>query len=85
MKSKKKKDKYFDFSRELKNLWNMNVTFILIVISALATITEGLIKELEDLEIRRQVKNNQTTALLKSKRIQRRVLDTWRDLLSLKL
>ena len=40
------------FARELKkNLWNMKVTFIPIVISALGTVTKGLLKGQEDLEI----------------------------------
>ena len=40
-------------------------------------------KELEDLEIRGQVEAIQTTALLKSARILRIVLETWGDMLSL--
>ena len=42
-----------------------------IVIGALGTITKGLIKGLEDLEIRGQVETIQTTALLRSARILR--------------
>ena len=45
-----------------------------IVISALGTVIKGLIKELVDLEIRERVKTIQTTALLRSARILRRVL-----------
>ena len=37
-----------------KKLWNMKVTVISIVISAFGPITKGVIKELEDLEIRGQ-------------------------------
>ena len=80
-----KKDKYLDLSRELKKLWNMKVTFILIVFGALGTVTKGLIKGLEELEIRGRVETIQTTALLRSARILGRVLETWEDLLSLKL
>ena len=80
-----KKDKYLDLARELMKLWNMKVTFRPIVIGALGTVTKGLIKRLEDLEIRGWVETFQTTALLRSTRILRRVLDTWRDLLSPKL
>ena len=47
-----KKYKYLDLARELKKLWNMKMTIILIVIGAFGTVTKGLIKELEDLEIR---------------------------------
>ena len=44
-------DKYLDIARELKNLWNMKVTIIPIVIGALGTVTKGLLKGLEELEI----------------------------------
>ena len=60
-----KKDKYLDHSRDLNKLCNMKVTFIPIVIGSLGTITKGLIKGFEDLEIRRQVETLQTTALLR--------------------
>ena len=80
-----KKDEYLDLAKELKKLWNMKVTFLPIVIGALGTVTEGLIKELEDLEIRGRVETIQTTTLLRTARILRRVLETWGDLLSLKL
>ena len=36
----------------MKKLWNMKVTFIPIVIGALGTVHKGLIKGVEDLEIR---------------------------------
>ena len=55
----------------------MKVTVIPIVIGALGTILKGLIKELEEVEIREQVETIQTTALLRSYRILRRVLETW--------
>ena len=40
------------------------------------TVTEGLIKGLEDLEIRGRAETTQTIALLRSARILRRVLET---------
>ena len=85
LKESEKKDKYLDLVRELKKLWNMKVAIIPIVIGALGTVTKELIKGLEDLEIRERVKTIQTTALLRSARILRRVLETWEGLLSLKL
>ena len=85
LKESEKKDKYLDLARELKKLWNMKVTFIQIIIRDFGTVTQGLIKGLEDLEIKGRVETIQTTPLLGSARILRRVLDTWRDLLSLKL
>ena len=63
----------------------MQVTEISIVIDALGTIPKWMIKGLDDLEIRRRVETIQTIALLRSARILRRVLETWGDLLSLKL
>ena len=61
----------------------MNVTIIPIVIGAFGTVTKGLLKE--DLEVGGRVETIQTTALLKTARISRRVLKTWGDLLSLNL
>ncbi len=43
LKESEKKDKYLDLARELKNLWNMKVTIVPIVIDALGTITKGLL------------------------------------------
>ena len=85
LKESEKKDKYLDLARGLKKLWNMKVTIVPIVIDALGTITKGLLKGLEDLEIGGRVETIQTTALLRTARILRRVLETWGDLLSLKL
>ena len=63
----------------------MKVTIIPIMIGAFGTITKGLLKGLEDLEVGGRVKTIQTTALLRTARILKRVLETWGDLLSLKL
>ena len=63
----------------------MKVTVIPIVIGALGTVTKGLVKGLDNLEIEGQVEKIQTTALLRSARILRRVLETRGDFLSLKL
>ena len=41
LKKCERKDKYLDLARELKKLWNMQVTIILIMISAFGTVTEG--------------------------------------------
>ena len=63
----------------------MKVTIVPIVIGALGIITKGFLKGLEDLEVGRRVDTIQTTALLRTARILRRVLETWGYLLSLKL
>ncbi len=52
LKEAKDRDKNLDLAWELKKLWNMKVAIIPIVISAFGTVTEGLLKGLEDLEIR---------------------------------
>ena len=54
----------------------MKMAVIQIVIDALGAIPKGLVKEQEELEIRGQVETIQTTALLRSARILRRVLET---------
>ena len=76
LKETDKKDKYFDLARELKKLWNMNVTVILIVIGALSIVTKRLIRRVEDLEIRGRVGTIKNTALLRSDRILRGVPET---------
>ena len=69
-------DKYIDIARELKKQWNMKVTIVPIVIDAFGTITKGLLKGLEDLELGGRVRTIQRTALLRTARILRRVLET---------
>ena len=76
MKEFEKKDKNLDLARELKNLWNIKVTIVPIVIGAFGTITKGLLKGLEDLEVGGRVETIQLTALLRTARILRRVLYT---------
>ena len=77
LKGSEKKDKYLDLARELKKkLWNRKVTIIPIVIGAFETVTKGLLKRWEDLEIGGREKTIQTTALLRTARILRRVLET---------
>ena len=76
LKESEKKDKYPDLARELKKLWKMKVTIVPIVIGALGAITKGLLKGVKDLEGGGQVDTFQTTALLRTARILRRVLET---------
>ena len=63
----------------------MMATIVPIVICAFGTVTKGLLKGLEDLEVSERVETIQTTALLKTARILRRDHETWGDLLSFKL
>ena len=56
------------------------MTIIPIVFGAFGTVTIWLLKGLKDLEIKERVETIQTTALLRTVRILRRVQETWRDL-----
>ena len=78
----KKRDKYLDFARELKKLYNMKVMVIPAVVGVLGTILSGLVKKMEELEIGGRADAIQTTALLRSARILEKVLETWGDLQS---
>ena len=82
LKESEKKD---SLARELIKQWNVRVTIIPIVIGAFGTVIKGLLKGLEDLEVDGQVETIKTTALLKTARILRKILEIWGDLLSLKL
>ena len=59
------------------------MTIIPIVIGAFGTVAKRLLKGLGDLQFGGRVETIETTALLKTARIPRRVLETWGDLLSL--
>ena len=83
LKECEQKDKYLDLVRELKKLWNMQVTIIPIVIGAFGTVTKGLLKGLEDSEVGGRVETIQTITLLRTAWILWRVLETWGYLLSL--
>ena len=77
LKESEKKDKYLDLARQFKKLWNIKVTIGPIVIGALRIVFKGLVQVLEDMEIRWHVETIQTTALLRSVGILRRVQETW--------
>ena len=66
-----KLDKYLNLARELKKVYNIKVTVIPIVNCAL------------ELGMRGRIETIQITALLKSTKILRRVLETWVNMLSL--
>ena len=54
----------------------MKVTIVPIVIDTFGTITKGLLKGQEDLEVGGRLETIQMTALLRTARILRRVLET---------
>ena len=66
LKECEKKDMYLHLAREWKKLWNMLVTIIAIVIGAFGTVTKGLQKGLEDLDVGGRVEILQTTTLLRT-------------------
>ena len=60
----------------MKRLWNMKVTIVPIVIDAFGTVTKGLLKGPEVLEVGGRVETIEMTELLRTARILRRVLET---------
>ena len=54
----------------------MKVKIVPIVIGAFGTITKGLLKDMEDLEVGGRVGTIQMTSLLRTARILRRLLET---------
>ena len=72
IKESEKRNKYLDLVEELRKIWEM----IPSVTGELGTITKGLVRGLEVLEIRVLDKTIQTTELLRSARIQRKIRDT---------
>ena len=68
-----------------KELWNIRVTVILVVISELGTVIKGFEERLKELEIRGRNETTRTTQELRSARRQRRILESRGDLLSLRL
>ena len=85
IKESEKIDKYLDLARELKELYNMKLTMVPVIVGVPGTVPKGLEKRMEEQEIRGKVEIVQITALLRSAWILRRVLETWKDLLSPKL
>ena len=65
-----------DLARELRKLWNIKVKVVPIVIGAFGKVPKALENNLGELEIRGRIETLQTTALLGSARILRRVLET---------
>ena len=63
----------------------MKAAIVPFMISAFGAVTQVLLKGLEDLEVGGRVETIQTTALLKTAGILKRVLETWGNLLSLNL
>ena len=59
-------DKYLEFARKLKNLGNMQVTVLPIVVGALGTVPKSLKRNLEESDIWGTIEKIHFTALLLS-------------------
>ena len=75
LKERERRDKYLDLARELKQLYNMKMMVITIVIAAPSSVTKGYAQELEELELRGHVDTIQTASFLRLVRLLRRVLE----------
>ena len=85
LKESEKRNQHLHLAWELKKLWNTKVTAVPFVIGPLGAVNKGLVQWLEESEIRGIMETIQTTALLRSAIIQRWVLETRGDLMSLRL
>ena len=63
----------------------MRVMMVPIVIGALKTVCKGLEREVEELRIGGRIAKLQTASLVRTTKKMRKVLETWGDLLSLRL
>ena len=66
LKEIEKKNKYLDFAKELKKLWNMKVTVIPIVIGTLVTVTKGFVHGQKDLGKKRTSGDNPNYSIVES-------------------
>ena len=66
IKESEKMHKYLDFDRELKNMWNMRMTLIPIVVGAFETVFKDLEKGLEELEIGGRIQTINTTVFVEN-------------------
>ena len=60
IKEKEKINKYLDFARGLKKLWNLMVIAITIVVGVLGTVIKCLEKRAEELKTRGRIETIQT-------------------------
>ena len=67
---------YNNNNNDLPENWNMRVKVIPIVVGTLGTVSKSLEDRLEELEISGRIETIQTTALLRSAGILRRVLES---------
>ena len=75
IKEREKIEKYQDLKREVQKLWKMKAKVIPIIIGALVTIPKTLQNQLEQIESNISINQMQTTVLLNTARIPRKVLE----------
>ena len=85
LKISEKMNKCLDLAVNLKRLCKIKMTRVPIVAAALGMLLRRQGKRLKENRDQRKNQIIQTTELLRSARILRRVLETWEDLLSLSL
>ena len=71
----KKIEKYLDLARELKKVWNMKVTVVLLVVGALGTPAKALKKGLKTIGFETKIIELQKTVLIHKSRILRKVFE----------
>ena len=85
IKENKKNDKFLELTRKLKKLWNIKLTVIAFLVGTSGMILKCMVNWLVMLEIEVPTDTNKTTVLLTSAWNLRRILEIWKDLLSLTL
>ena len=75
-------EKYLDLARELKKVWNMKVTVVLLVAGVLCTPIKALQERLETIGIETKITELQKTFSIHTSRILRRVHEVWDVLLT---
>ena len=82
---KPSKSKILIIIKELKKLWNMKVTLVSTLIGGLGNILMKGIRGLEVLKIGGRSVTIVSTELLRSATVQRRILETWGHMMSLRI
>ena len=79
------KVKLKESEKKPKKSWNTKVAVIPIIIVVLGTVLKDLVRGREELEIGWLGETTQTTAFLESDRLLRSILESWEELMSLRL